>query len=195
MNRHLFCSWRSSDRLLGLKQCAKDWDIQILLKRKTEINFVLAFFFFIECIIPLLHPLTIWFPPQALNLYFAETSISQSSHRLGWSTAWRSNAPKTNGKQNCIFQALTWCLVKLFDTMGCVSAGEKCSCAKRNVPKLLLAFVKAECLSSSECSEYLVTNVDEGFLSVTALEGVVLSKCLIHRLDPYCLIMRSEGDF
>jgi len=78
--------------------------------------------------------------------------------------------------------------------MGCTAAGEKFSCAKRNVPKLLLALVKAECISSSECSEYLVTRVDDRFLGVTALEReVVLRKRVIHRLDPSCLIMRSEG--
>lgn len=77
---------------------------------------------------------------------------------------------KSNGKQNCIFQALTWCLRKLFDTMDCTAAGEKCSCAKRNVPKLLLALLKAECISCSECSEFLVTSVDDSSLGVMALE-------------------------
>lgn len=79
--------------------------------------------------------------------------------------------------------------------MGCSAAGEMRSCAKRNVPKLLLALVKAECISSSERSEYLVTSVDDSFLGVTALEGEIgLSKCLIHRLDPSSLITGSEGD-
>lgn len=100
---------------------------------------------------------------------------------------------KTNGKQNCIFQALTWGLEKLFDTIGCAAAGEKCSCAKRNVPKLLLALVKAECISSSKHSEYLVTSVDDSFLGVTALEAErVQSNCLMHRLDPSCSISGGE---
>lgn len=47
--------------------------------------------------------------------------------------------------------------------MGCAAAGEKCSRAKRNVLKLLLALVRAECISSSECSEYLVTSVADSF--------------------------------
>lgn len=61
------------------------------------------------------------------------------------------------------FQALMWCLEKPFDTTGCTAAGEKGSCAKRNVPKLLLALVKAEYISSSECGEYLVTSVADSF--------------------------------
>lgn len=111
---------------------------------------------------------------------------------MGLKHCMEKQCTKTNGEQNCIFQALTWCLEKLFDTMGCSAAGETRSCAKRNVPKLLLALVKAECISSSECSEYLVTSVDDSFLGVMALEGeIVLSKCLIHRLDPSCLITRD----
>lgn len=66
-------------------------------------------------------------------------------------------------KENYISQALTWCLEKLFDTMCCTAAGEKCSCAQRNVPKLLLALVKTECISGSEQSEYLVTSVADSF--------------------------------
>lgn len=62
-----------------------------------------------------------------------------------------------------MFQALTRCLEKLFDTLGCTAAGEKCSCARRNVPKLVLALVKAECISIFECSEYLVTSVADSF--------------------------------
>lgn len=61
------------------------------MKRRTEINFVLAFFLFV---IPLSHPLTICFAPQALNLNFTETPNSQSSCRPGWNTAWQSDAPK-----------------------------------------------------------------------------------------------------
>jgi len=73
--------------------------------------------------------------------------------------------------------------------MGCAAAGGTCSCAKRNVPRLQLALVKAKCISSSESSEYLVTSVDDSFLGAMALKGeIVLSKCLIHQLDPSCLI-------
>lgn len=53
-------------------------------------------------------------------------------------------------KENFIFQALTWSLEKLFDTMGCRAAGENCPCAQRNIPKLLLATVKTEWVSGSE---------------------------------------------